>query len=71
MDENAKLYYNVKELAEMMSLTTRTVSDYIRHGRLRAAKVGGRWAVTPQNLDEFLNGKFQKARHRKKKREED
>ncbi|MFA5794809.1 MAG: helix-turn-helix domain-containing protein [Candidatus Brocadiia bacterium] len=44
----------VKEVAEYMNTSTKTVLRLIRKGKLPAAKVGGQWRVKPEDLEIFL-----------------
>lgn len=46
--------YTVDELAEKFNSTKVTFRRYIREGKIRANKVGGRWYVTETALKEFL-----------------
>lgn len=43
-----------EEIAEMLSVTTRTVCDWLRSGRLRGVKAGRLWRVSREDLDTFL-----------------
>ncbi len=46
--------YKVPEAAEALNVSTRTVYEYIYQGRLRAAKIGNKWAIRPAWLDAFI-----------------
>lgn len=46
--------YTLQELGEKFNTTTVTLRAYIRDGKLRANKVGGRWYVTERAVAEFL-----------------
>jgi len=48
--------YSVRELSEMLGITTATILTYIKSGRLKAQKIGGRWQIASDNLREFLTG---------------
>jgi excisionase family DNA binding protein len=48
--------YPVKEIAEMLKITTTTIHNYIKQGILPARKVGGAYYVTEDNLKEFISG---------------
>ena len=48
--------YDIKEVAEMLSVTTTSVHNYIRKGLLVAQKIGGRWFVSDENVKTFVNG---------------
>ena len=35
--------YSVEEIAQMTSVTTRTIRNYLRNGILKGRKIGGQW----------------------------
>lgn len=49
--------YNIKEVAAILEVTTRTVHTYLKDGRLKGQKVGGKWKITKENLEAFCNGR--------------
>lgn len=49
--------YNVKEIAQILEVTPRTVMRYIADGKLKCVKVGGKWKITKENLEAFCNGR--------------
>lgn len=53
--ENLKLY-TLSELQPILNVSYRTLQNYIKDGRLKAAKIGGKWKVTESNLMKFING---------------
>ena len=60
-EENAKRLENIRlytltELEPILGVTHRTLQTYILSGRLKGVKVGGKWKVTEENLQKFLNG---------------
>lgn len=55
MDDLEKLY-TVEEIATMTSLTTRTIRNYIKDGRLKGRKIGGNWRFTKDEVIELFNG---------------
>ncbi len=54
---DSQSYYDTKEVAEILSVTKRTVWCYIRKNKLPAVKVGGRTWVAGKDLIEFLKPK--------------
>lgn len=48
--------YNIKETAEILGVTTRTLQTYIKNGRIKARKIGRGWKFTEQSINEFVNG---------------
>lgn len=60
-DENAKRLedirlYSLTEIEPILGVTHRTLQTYIKDGRLRGVKVGGKWKVSEENLKRFING---------------
>jgi len=53
---NNKIYYTVKDLVELLSLTEITIRDYLRSGKLKGNKAGHFWYVSGRNLKLFLEG---------------
>lgn len=45
----------VNEVADRMKVTPRTVGDWIRHGKLRAIKVGRDWRIAVRDLEAFAD----------------
>ena len=48
--------YDVKEVAEMLKSTEATIRVYFREGILKGRKINGRWRVSEENLNRFING---------------
>lgn len=48
--------YTLTELEPVLGVTHRTLLSYIKEGRIKATKIGGKWKVTEENLNRFLNG---------------
>ena len=48
--------YSLLELSEQLSVTPVTLRKYIRTGRLRGQKVGGKWFILEENLRDFFAG---------------
>ena len=58
MEENNKIIvYTLAEIETMLKVTRRTLLSYIKVGKLTAVKIGGKWIVTRENLERFINGK--------------
>jgi len=47
-------YVSPIEAAERLEVDRRSVYRWVREGRLRAAKVGGRWRIATEDLDRFV-----------------
>ena len=48
--------YTLTELEPILGVTHRTLQTYIKDGRLKGVKIGGKWKITEDNLMKFLNG---------------
>ena len=48
--------YSVKEIAEICGVSSRTVWNYIKAGKLEAFKVGRQWRVSEAQLKAFVTG---------------
>jgi len=49
--------YSIKKVAELLSVHQKTVLRYIKEGRLKANKVGGRWRIHGNDLTSFVGFK--------------
>ena len=49
-------FYNLKDVAQILSVTERTLHNYIKDGKLKAQKIGGKWKISDENLNKFING---------------
>lgn len=54
MDKNPDKLLTIEEVAEILRVSTRSVTRYIESGRLRASKIGV-WRIKQSDLDVFLN----------------
>jgi excisionase family DNA binding protein len=48
--------YSLKDLAAQLKVTERTLHNYIKSGKLKGQKIGGKWQISETNLHKFLNG---------------
>lgn len=53
-DLHMKELYTVEDIADMFHLTTRTIRNYLRDGRLKGSKLGGQWRFTEENVKMLL-----------------
>lgn len=51
-------FYTVKEVSELLNISTPTVRTYIKQGRLKGQRVGRPILISKENLKEFLQGSF-------------
>jgi len=49
-------HHNVKEVAEILSISTTTVHNYIKAGTLKAVKIGGLWHIKEEEIKAYLDG---------------
>ena len=52
-------YYNVRQTANLLGIKVRTVREWIRNGKLRAAKyeVSNRWFISEEEIKRIRNEK--------------
>lgn len=48
--------YTLTELEPILGVTHRTLLTYMKQGRLRGVKIGGKWKVSEETLRRFVNG---------------
>ena len=48
--------YTLTELETILGVTHRTLLNYVKDGRFKAVKIGGKWKVSEENLKAFING---------------
>jgi len=53
MKEEIKLY-TVKEIADILQVTTRTIYSHISTGKIKASKVGRKFYIKEQELKRLL-----------------
>ena len=47
-------YMTISEVAELLRSSERTVYEWLRAGRIQAYRAGGRWLVTREQVQHFL-----------------
>ena len=50
-------YYSILEVAEMLSITRRSLMNYISNGRIVGKKIGRLWYFTEEDIKAFLDDK--------------
>ena len=48
--------YTLTELEPVLGVTHRTLLQYVKDGKIKAVKIGGKWKVSGENLRKFING---------------
>jgi excisionase family DNA binding protein len=46
--------YSMKEVSQILKVTERTLYTYIKDGKLKVQKIGGKWIITEENLKKFI-----------------
>ncbi len=46
--------YSVSEVSHKLNVTTVTIRNYLRQGKLKGQKVMGRWFISEEDLVEFF-----------------
>jgi excisionase family DNA binding protein len=49
----ARELYSVEEVAEQLGLHVRTIRNYVRDGRLKAARIGKQYRIAREDLEAF------------------
>lgn len=47
--------YTPEEAAQILKLSTRTIREYLRTGKITGAKIGKEWRITEEQIREFLD----------------
>ncbi|WP_199880570.1 helix-turn-helix domain-containing protein [Bacillus massiliglaciei] len=50
-----KPLYTVEEVAKMTGLTSRTIHNYIRDGKIKGKKIGVQWRFTEENIEALFS----------------
>ena len=53
--ETTRDYYKLEEVADILRVSRRTLSTYIKKGKLHAFKIGPGWRVSKENLVKFID----------------
>lgn len=48
--------YTLTEVEPILGVSHRTLLDYVKTGKIKAVKIGGKWKVSEENLKVFING---------------
>ncbi len=46
--------YTIEEAAEILPVCHQTIRRYLKNGRLRGQKIGGRWLINEESINELL-----------------
>lgn len=50
-------FYSLKELEDNLKVSNRTLLRYIKSGKLKAVKIGGKYVVSESNYNDFISAK--------------
>lgn len=53
-DPKGPRYYSLKEIQPMLSVSYRTLQNWVKSGYIPVVKIGGRWKIEERELAEFL-----------------
>ena len=53
---NVKEMLTIKQAAEVLDMSTRSIHRYIKSGKLKAFMVGNKWRFLPEDIDRFIKG---------------
>lgn len=48
-------FYDIKQVAKILGISTRTVHTYIKDEKIKAKKIGGKWKIKEDDLKEYLD----------------
>lgn len=48
--------YTLTEIEPILGVSHRTLLDYVKKGKIKSVKIGGKWKVSEENLKAFING---------------
>lgn len=49
-------HYNVKEVAELLGISTTSIHNYVKSGTMKAVKIAGMWYVKESEIKAYLDG---------------
>lgn len=53
---NVKEMLTIIEAADILDVSTRSVNRYIKEGKLKAYKIGGKWRFEKEEIERFIRG---------------
>jgi len=48
--------YDLKEVESILKVSNKTLLNYIKAGKIKATKIGGKWTITKENLERYVKG---------------
>lgn len=53
------IHYTSKEAADILGVSRQTLMEYVKTGKIKAVKIGGKWCYRQENINHFLRGEPQ------------
>jgi excisionase family DNA binding protein len=50
--------YSLKEVSKILGVTERTLYNYVKAGKIKVRKIGGKWIMTEENLKKLIKGEL-------------
>ena len=50
--------YDIQEASKLINLTPQSIRQYIKKGKIKAQKVGTRYYIAEENIQEFIRGSY-------------
>lgn len=63
-NNNELEHYSVKEIAELLKVSPRTIYKYVLNGMLKGYKIAEKWRFSKEQIDKFLKKLEKKEYHR-------
>lgn len=54
--QEVKQLYLLKEVAQILRVTDRTLYSYVKDGKIKATKIGNRWKIAEEDIKAFIVG---------------
>lgn len=54
MEKEFITLYSVKEVAEILDVTTRSIRNYLKNGTLKGKRVGGQWRFSKEDVEALM-----------------
>jgi len=48
-------HFNIKEVSEMLSISSTSINNYIKNGKIRATKIASAWHIKEADIKAYLS----------------
>jgi len=55
-EESSLKVYELKEVSKLLKINIRVLREYIKNKKIKASKIGRKYVITEQDLNNFING---------------